>query len=167
MATTLLIKAEDLTKGTPLGGNIDVSKYLHVIKEVQVFVIEPILGTKLYKKILSDYLSNALDNDYKALYEDYIKPIIIYSVAAEYVIIASYNVANGGIFKHQPENGEAVNKSEVDYLAQNQRNKADAYIKRLQKFLCTVNLPEYTTAQEENYDITPDRSFRYTGGWNL
>ena len=164
--TTLLIKAEDLTKGTPLGGNIDVSKYLHVIKEIQVFVIEPILGTKLYEKIVLDYDNNSLQGDYKTLYDDYIKPIIIYSVAAEYVIIASYNVANGGIFKHNPENGEAVSKNEVDYLAQNQRNKSDAYIQRLQKFLCTVNLPEYTAAQEESYDITPDRTFKYTGGWN-
>lgn len=164
--TTLLIKAEDLTKGTPLGGNIDVSKYLHVIKEVQVFVIEPILGTKLYEKIVLDYDNNSLEGDYKTLYDDYIKPIIIYSVAAEYVIIASYNVANGGIFKHQPENGEAVSKNEVDYLAQNQRNKSDAYIQRLQKFLCKVNLPEYTAVQDENYDIAPDRTFKYTGGWN-
>lgn len=164
--TTLLIKAEDLTKGTPLGGNIDVSKYLHVIKEVQVFVIEPILGTKLYEKIVLDYDNNSLEGDYKTLYDDYIKPIIIYSVAAEYVIIASYNVANGGIFKHNPENGEAVSKNEVDFLAQNQRNKSDAYIQRLQKFLCKVNLPEYTAVQDENYDIAPDRTFKYTGGWN-
>ena len=165
--TTLLVKAIDITKSTPMGGNIDVNKYLHVIKESQVFVIEPILGTKLYNKLMTDYAGNTLSGSYKELVENYIQPILAYSVAAEFILIHAFNVSNGGIFKHSPENSEAVSKSEVDFLVQNQRNKADAYIKRLQKFLCTVQIPEYTPAQDNNYDIKPDPSMEYTGGWKL
>ena len=166
MPTVLLIKAEDITKNTPLGGNIDVNKYLHVIKEAQVFIVEPILGTKLYDKLLSDFAANALTGDYQTIHEDYIKPILYHSVAAEFILTHSYNVANGGVFKQNPENSEPVSKSEVDFLVQNQRDKADAYINRLERFLCDKNLPEYNQAQDNDYDLSPDTSDLY-GGWKL
>ncbi|WP_136465530.1 hypothetical protein [Flagellimonas onchidii] len=166
MPTVLLIKAIDITKNTPLGANIDVNKYLHVIREAQVFVVEPILGTKLYDKVLADYAANTLTGDYKTIHEEYIKPILYHSVAAEYILTASYNVANGGIFKNNPENSEPVSKTEVDFLVQNQRDKADTYINRLERFLCDKNLPEYRQAQDNNYDLQPDTSDLY-GGWKL
>tara|TARA_R110000772_G_scaffold31754_1_gene78058 strand:+ start:3503 stop:4054 length:552 start_codon:yes stop_codon:yes gene_type:complete len=167
MATTLLVKAIDITKGTPLSGNIDVNKYLTVIKEVQVFVIENILGTKLYKKLLIDYAADTVTGDYLILLENYIQPIIIHSTAAEYIIQGSYNVANGGIYKHLPENAETVSKEEVSFLAQHHRNKADSYVSRLQVFLCDTNLPEYKNSQDEQYDIDPNSTSSFTGGWDL
>ena len=167
MATTLLIKAIDITKGTPISGNLDVNKYLPVIKEVQVFVIEKLLGTKLYKKLLVDYAANTVTGDYLILLESYIQPIIIHATAAEYIVQGSYNIANGGIFKHLPENAETVSKSEISFLAQHHRDKSDAYVERLQIFLCDTNLPEYKNAQLNQYDIQPDSSFTFTGGWDL
>ncbi|UII79998.1 hypothetical protein [Flagellimonas sp. CMM7] len=169
MATILLIKPVDLVKGSPLGGNIDIDSYVSVIKESQVFVIEPILGTKLYNKILTDFEGDSLAGLYLTIHEDYIKPILIHTVAAEYIMIASYNVANGGVFKHQPENGSAINKSEVDFLANKQRSKADVYIERLQRYLCDKNsdIPEYTSSQDNPYDQKPDKEVNTFGGWFL
>ena len=166
MPTTLLIKAIDITKNTPLGANIDVNKYLHVIREAQVFIVEPILGTKLYDKVLADYAADTLTGDYKTIHEEYIKPILYHSVAAEFILTHSYNVANGGVFKHNPENSEPVTKAEVDFLVQNQRDKADTYINRLERFLKDKNVPEYTGSQDNNYDLQPDTSDLY-GGWKL
>jgi len=169
MATTLLIKPIDLTKGTPLGGNIDIDSYVSVIKEAQVFVIEPILGTKLYNKIIADFVAETLAGHYLKIHEDYVKPILIHKTAAEYILIASYNVANGGIFKHQPENGTPVSKTEVDFLSNKQNSKADVYIERLQRYLCDNNsdITEYTSAQDNNYDIKPDKDVSTFGGWFL
>lgn len=165
--TTLLLKADDLTKNTILGGSIDPQKYVHVIKECQIFVIEPILGTKLYDKVLLDYEQDSLTGDYLTLLNDYIKPILIYSVAAEFVLVHSYNVANGGIYKSQPDNATPVSKLEVDFLVQQQQNKVDAYIQRLDKFLCDKNLPEYSQTQDNTYDVYPDKTLQFTGGWHL
>lgn len=165
----LLITNDELTTKSPLGGNIDVNKYSFVIKETQVFVIEPILGTKLYNKILSDYESNSLTGVYKKLLLDYLQPIIISSVSAEYITIASFNVSNGGIFKYNPENMESVSTKDAEYLANKQRAKADVYIERLQRFLCdgSINIPEYEVAQDNNYDVRPDRDLDTYGGWRL
>ncbi|QLG46058.1 DUF6712 family protein [Costertonia aggregata] len=165
--TTILISASDLTKRTPMAGNIDPNKYTYCIREAQIFVIEPILGTKLYKKIVADYEANTLTGDYLELMENYVKPILIYTVSAEFILVHSYNVQNGGIFKNSPENSEPVNKSEVDFLVQKQHNKADAYIERMKKFLSSIELPEYNTVQENNYDTYPDKTLDFTGGWKL
>jgi len=163
--TTLLIKAAEITKSTPMGGNVDVDKYIYLIKDVQVTVIEPLLGTKLYNKLQVDYAADTLTGDYLALVEDYIKPILIHSSFAEYVVIAAYNVSNGGINKSQPENTTAVSKSEVDYLSEKQRSKAQVYIERCERFLCTETFPEYGT-QDNDYDIR-SQDVNYMGGWSL
>lgn len=169
MATTLIIRPIDITKNSPLGGNIDIDSYVSVIKEAQVFVLEPILGTKLYNKIVSDYASDSLTGVYATIHADYILPIITHTVAAEYILIASYNVRNGGIFKHNPENGESVNKTEVDYLANKQKAKADVYIERLQRYLCDqqANIAEYTYNQDNDFDQKPDKDLTTFGGWFL
>lgn len=165
--TTLLITGNDLTQNTIMGGNIDPQKYVHVIKEAQIFIVEPLLGTKLYNKILADFENSSLTGVYLTLLDDYIKPILIYSVAAEFILVHSYNIANGGVFKSSPQDSEPVNKTEVDFLVQQQHNKSDAYIKRLKKYLCTVTIPEYVQTQDNNYDLYPDKSMQFSGGWKL
>ena len=45
--------------------------------------------------------------------------------------------------------------------------KADVYIERLERYLCDVNVPEYDRAQDNNYDIKPQRDIETIGGWYL
>ena len=144
MKTLLLIKTTEVVKNTPIGGNVDMSKYLYLIKEAQIFVIEPLLGTSLYNKILSDYENSSLSRVYETIYEEYVKPILIHSTAAEFITTHSTTITDAGIFKNTPENTSLVGKNEVDFLSQNQRNKATAYINRLEKFLTENQLPETT-----------------------
>lgn len=161
----LLIKASEITKNTPMGGNVDPDKYIYCVKDAQVTVIEPLLGTKLYDKLLTDFTANSLTGDYLELLNEYIKPILIHSAFADYIVIGAYNVTNGGIFKHNPQDGETVSKNEVDYLAEKQRSKAQVYIERAERYLCDKNLPEYRT-QDNNYDIK-GQDMNYLGGWKL
>lgn len=140
---TLLIKPEDITQFTPMGGNVDIDKYTPVIYDVQVLVIEPLLGEELYKKIKEDFKNDDLSGKYLELYDNHLKPILRHQVFAEYVEIGSFSVANAGIFKHQPDNSEVVSKSEVQYLASTQRTKAQTYIDRAEKWLRKSGLPEY------------------------
>jgi hypothetical protein len=159
----LLVKASEVTKNTPIGGNVDVDKYIYCLKDAQITVIEPLLGTKLYKKLTSEF--GTLTGDYLTLVNEYIKPILIHSAAAEYIVIAAYNISNSGISKHLPQDSESVSKAEVDYLAEKQRSKAQVYIERADRFLCDKNFPEYRT-QDKNYDIKR-QDINYMGGWKL
>lgn len=155
----LLIRPSEITEFTPLGGNIDIDKYLPCIYDVQITVIEPLLSTELYEKIKTDFNDDELTGLYETLYTDYLKPILRHQVFAEYAEIASYMVTNGGIFKHQPTDSQIVEKSEVQYLAQTHRSKAQLYIERARKWLCENKLPEYNVCDTVNVKVT--------SGWHL
>ncbi len=155
----LLIRPSEVTAYTPMGGNVDVDKYIPCILDVQVTVIEPLLGTRLYEKIKQDFQDGMLDGDYQVLFNSYLKPILRHQIFAEYVQVGSYTVANGGIFKHAPDNTETVTKAEVQYLAQTQRAKAQMYIERAEKWLRDNPLPEYKGGC--------NRDVKVSGGWFL
>lgn len=156
----LLIKPSEIAEFTPLGGNVDTDKYLPCVYDVQIMVIEPLLGVDLYEKIKADFEADELAGNYLILYTNYLKPILRHQCFAEYVEIASYVVANGGVFKHQPANSQVVEKSEVQYLAQTHRTKTQVYIERAEKWLCTANLPEYNSYCNKN-------SVKVSSGWHL
>lgn len=156
----LLIRPSEITQFTPLGGNVDLDNYVPCILYVQVSVIEPLLGTDLYEKIRTDFEADALTGLYLELYDNYLKPILRHQVFAEYSETAQYMVANGGIFKHQPTDSVVVDKSEVQYLAQTHRTRAQTYIERLKKWLCKNSIPEYLTSCH-NTDV------KVSSGWFL
>jgi hypothetical protein len=158
----LLIRPSEITEFTPLGGNVDVDKYLPCIYDVQVTVIEPLLGADLYAKIITDFGDDDLAGDYLTLYTDYLKPILRHQVFAEYVEIGAYMVTNAGIFKHAPENAEVVTKSEVQYMAQIHRSKAQLYIERAEKWLRKGLLTEY-----KNRGCGGSNDVTVTSGWFL
>lgn len=156
----LLVRPEEITQFTPMGGNVDIDKYLPIIFDVQITVIEPLLGSDLYLKIKTDFEADNLTGDYLILYTDYLRPILRHQCFAEYVEIGSYVVANGGIFKHTNQNSETVSKEEIQYLAQTQRTKSQTYIERAQRWLCENNLPEYNASNDKvNVSVT--------NGWHL
>ena len=167
MADILILTNEQLISGSPLGGNIDIDKYQSVIKETQVLVIEPILGTKLYNKVLADFDANTLAGDYLELHTKYLVPVLVHSVAAEYITVASFNVANGGVFRYSPQDAIPASMSEISKLADNERAKADIYIQRLQDYLCNKNIAEYDAPQDNTYDVKKDTNVGLMGGWRL
>lgn len=143
MATTILLKENELTKNTFLGGNIDVDLYVSCIADAQRSKVEEVLGETLYNKICLDFENDDLSGLYLTLYEDYIKPFLIRQSAVEYLLIGAYKVNNNGIFKTTVENGQSLDKEEIDYLVQNQRLKAEMYQGRLERWLALNSLPEY------------------------
>ena len=140
----LLLSDAEILESSVLGGNIDTDKYKFCIQDAQLSKLVEVLGEDLYEKIKTDFKNNVLTGDYLTLHTKYIKPFLIHQSACEYLLIGSYQVANGGLFKLTPQNGTPVEKADIDYLATNQRNKAEIYLGRMEKFLCKVNLPEYT-----------------------
>ena len=70
--TTILLKENELTKNTPLGGNIDVDKYVLAIADFQRIRVEEVLGETLYNKICIDFENDDLVDEYLTLYEDYL-----------------------------------------------------------------------------------------------
>lgn len=164
MAVKLFITPQEIASTTVLGGNVDRDKYVFMIESVQKTVIEPLLGTELYDKIDEDWTNDTLSGDYLTLFEKYIQPITKNEALAQYLSIASYTVANGGIYKHAPDNAEVVDKDEVETLAQKYHALAQVDIGRFQKWICKNMLEEYKTCQDY---VNAQKDMTLTAGWNF
>jgi len=166
MATALFITDIDLVRNTMIDGSVDVNKYKESIKIAQQIHIQNYLGTKLYDKISDDIIAGTLAGDYLSLVNEYIKPMLIHFAMVDYLPFAAFTVANGGIYKHSPENAEAATKNEIDYLVTKHRDFAQFYTRRFIDFM-TFNqgkYPEYYSSTNE--DMYPDQDANFTG-WVL
>lgn len=164
MAEFLFITPQEMASTTILGGNVDVDKYLFCIANVQLTTIEPLLGSDLYDKILTDAENNDLTGDYLTLYNDFVKPITKNESTAQYIEIASYMLTNGGLFKHTGENIEVVDKQEAQFLAQKYSGLAQMYVQRFYKWICNNPITEYNTYQD---GVNASRDMKLTAGWKL
>ena len=167
MADALFITRKDLVKFSSVNGGVDSDKYIQYIKIAQDIHIQNYLGTDLYNKIQADIVASSLTGDYLNLVNDHIKPMLIHWALVEYLPFAAYTIANKGIFKHGSENATNVEKNEVDFLIEKERNVAQYYTDRFinyMSFEASSKFPEYYT--NSNDDVYPDKDASFEG-WVL
>ena len=157
--TTILIKSDQLTRNTIIGGNVDPDRYLQAIKACQNLLIKPLLGEKLYDKIVADYETDSLSGLYLRLYNDYISEMITHGSTEIYVSHGAYMITNNGITKGKTDNADSVSKEEVDYLVQASRKLYKLYETEFLKWIKLNDIPEYDkpcVVKSNNY-----------GGWYI
>ena len=162
MAEFLFITPAEMTSTTIMGGNADPDLYRLNIANVQLTVIEPLLGTTLYNKILAEAEAATLSGNYLILYDKFIKPITKYQALAEYATVAGFMLTNGGAFKHAPDNAEIMTKDEKASVSQIYSGLADTYVIRFTKWIGLNPLTEYSTFQDE---VNASTSITNRGGW--
>ena len=164
MAELLFVTPQECASNTILSGNIDIDKFVFCIANVQLTTIEPLLGSELYDKIISDIEGTGLSGKYLELYADFVKPITKNESVAQFIEIASYLVDNGGIYKHSAEGKEVVSKDEAQFLAGKYKSLAQMYVQRFNKWICKNPLIEYKTYQDE---VNAVKSVNLMTGWKL
>ncbi len=162
MAELLFITPAQLTAGTIIGGNVDVDKYTTTVANVQITVIEPLLGTELYDYLITNY--STLSGDYLTLMDDYVRPIVKNQAVAEYIEICSIMLDNGGLYKHSADDREIVSKDDTYTLSNKYHSIADMYIQRFEKWISNNSLDEYKTIQDE---VDAMDNVKLTGGWKF
>ena len=167
MAEALLIGKADLQSYTALNGNVDTDKFIQFIKIAQDIHIQNYLGTDLLNKIKADIESSTLATPYLELVRDYIKPMLIHWSMVEYLPFSAYQIANKGVYKHSAENSETVQKNEVDFLIEKERNIARHYTERFERYMCfnSATFPEYNT--NSNDDVRPDKNQNFSGWYGI
>ena len=166
MASALFVTREDIVKFTALSGNLDIDKYIQFIKIAQDIHIQNYLGSKLFNKINDAIVAGTLASPYTTLLSQYIKPMVIHFAMVEYMPFAAYSVSNKGVYKHNIENSTNVEKNEVDFLIEKERDIAQHYTNRFIDYMSynQVSFPEYNT--NSNGDMFPDSDANFTG-WVL
>ena len=158
----LFITPQELKSTTILGGNVDKDKFLFSIANTQIITIQALLGTELYDVILEGAEASTLTGDYLEMYTKYVKPITKNQALSEYIKISSYMIANGGAFKHSPDNSELMSADEISSLADTYAGMADTYIGRFEKWLCHNSIPEYKLYQDE---VNASKTVTNRSGW--
>ena len=163
MAQALFVTREDIVKFTAMNGNVDTDKFIQFVKIAQDIHIQNYLGTKLFNKINDAIVAGTLANPYLALLKDYIKPMVIHFAMVEYLPFAAYTIANKGVFKHNSENSTNVEKNEVDFLIEKERDIAQHYTNRFIDYMSynQALYPEYNT--NSNGDMFPDSEANFIG----
>ena len=163
MAQALFVTTADINKFTALNGSIDVDKYIQFIKVAQDIHIQGFLGTDLFNKINDDIVASSLASPYTTLLSTYIKPMVIWWGMVEYMPYAAYMIANKGVYKKTSENGESIEKNEVDFLIEKARDTAQHYTERFIDYICnnSATYPEYNS--NSNGDMYPDTNNNFSG----
>lgn len=166
MAEALLITRTDIVKFTAVNGNVDTDKFIQFVKIAQDVHVQSILGTDLLNKIKADIVANTLSGNYLSLLTNYVKPLLIHWAMVEYLPFAAYTIANKGVYKHESENATTVDKVEVDFLVEKQRQIAQHYTQRFVDYMSfNMNLfPEYNS--NSNGDMYPRTDNNFLG-WVL
>jgi len=166
MATALFVSRDEIIKFTALNGNIDTDNFLQWVKVAQDIHIQSYLGTRLFKKINDDLVSGTLSGNYLSLTNVYIKPMLIHWSMVEYLPFAAYTISNKGVYKHNSETSDTVNKDEIDFLVEKERSIAENYSRRFIDYMSFNQslFPEYNT--NSNADVYPTKESDFNG-WVL
>jgi hypothetical protein len=160
--TTILLAADDITKNTLLGGNIDVSRLVPPIKDYQKTRLKELLGKALYNKICADFETQTLSGLYLELYDDIVKELCIHGGTENFLMFGAYMISNNGITKTKTDSSETISKEEVDYIVQASRKLVAHYEDEFRSWIKANPLPEYPlTIKNSNPNIIN------VGGWVL
>lgn len=166
----LFITTDDLRRKSIIGGAVDADKFVQFIEVAQDIHIQNYLGTKLYNKISTLIINDTIDDSgnavYKTLLNDYLTPMLIWFAQSDYYMFASYQVSNGGVFRHRSESSETPSMQEIKSLVDSSRDKAEFYVRRFLDYMDNNNnsYPEYNDINEDG--MYPDKNENFNG-WVL
>ena len=167
----LFITVKDLKAKSIISGNTDGDKLIHFIEVAQDIHIQNYLGGKLYDKlqalIISGEIDDAGNSDYKALRDDYIKPMLTWFTQSEYLPFAMFKIDNGGVSKHRGEESDVANYGDIDRMMSKINDRSEFYTRRFLDYICfnSNKFPEYTN--NKNGDMYPDKDTDTFSSWVL
>ena len=148
MARVLLISEQTLKSNGVINNNVDGMYILPAIEYAQDAGLQPIIGTKLYNKLMDLVSDGSIqqETDYKVLLDEYVTPYLLNKVTADIQILLNYKLRNQGLVQNQTENTIVPTMKDLQYVIQNYEYKAVFYGNRLSDYLMAnkSKFPEYS-----------------------
>lgn len=166
MARVFLISEATIKKNSVVNNNVDGMYLLPAIEYAQDAGLQPLLGTKLYNKLMDLVEDGSItgSTDYKYLLDEYITQYLINKVTADIQIPLAYKLRNQGVVQNTAENTYAPSLKDMQYVIQNYENKANFYGNRLSDYLKAnrSKFPEYCS-KDSCADMPSDSGAYKTG----
>jgi len=137
MARVFLISEATLKKNSVINNNVDGVYILPAIEYAQDAGLQPILGTKLYNKLMDLVEDGSITGatDYKCLLDEYIEPYLINKVTADIQIPLAYKMRNQGVSQQVDDRTYSPSMKDLQYVIQNYNDKASFYSIRIRDYL--------------------------------
>lgn len=156
----LFISENFIKSNTEIDSNVDVRKLLPTVWWCQKGYIEPVLGSPLFEsissKIVAGELNQPANSEYLTLVDAYIADALVNWFMIEVQIALLYNYRNKSTGKNDAQWSDFIDSTEVRFLRDQYRPRADYFIDRLETYLCanTKKFPEYNGPFTSD-DLTP------------
>ena len=166
MAKVLLVSEQTLKKNSVVNNNVDGMYLLPAIEFAQAAGLQPIIGTKLYNRLMDMVEDGTIgnNNDYKYLLDEYVTPYLINKVTADIQIPLAFKLRNQGVVQQTGENTYVPSLKDMQYVTQNYENKANFYSNRLSDYLKAnrKKYPEYCSV-DSSADMPSNKNAYNTG----
>jgi len=163
-----LISIDNLKKAGLIHDNVDTKILKTTITRVQDRVIQPALGSPLYRALLTRVNDNDWNATYRTLMDDYVKPALVSAVDAKYSKVGTNKIANKGTGRFDDDNFTPLALEELNLFRDELDGDSFFYLERLIGFLkddCGTDYPEYTEAiTRTNHDLKKDKT-GYKTNW--
>lgn len=130
--------------------NTDTKKLLPIIRAVQRTRIEPVVGSLLYNKLVTDIKASSVTGLYKTLLDDYILPTMIAYCDYKATWHTTNPITNKTTGRNNDQHINANNQAENNNLRNELIKDAKTYEARMQRWLCDnwENIPELYNAPD-------------------
>lgn len=140
-----LISTQALKDRSFVHGNVEDSILRVVIIRVQDTIVEPAIGTPLFKRLLDGIDGDDLSEDEVTLMDNYIVPVMISGCDERAIDAVTYQTRNKTVGLSRDENITPVNESENNRVSDRLKSELNTYLARLVGYLkdnCDL-YPEY------------------------
>jgi hypothetical protein len=160
---SLLISENYLKEYTNINKNVDMTILTPILQEVQDFYIIPLLGTNLYNEVLGQVTTSTVTALNQTLL-DLVVPCMLHYAKMEAMPDMKYRLMNKGVMIKNSENSSAADLSEIQFLMDRSKNKAEIYAQRVTNYLnrYVSSYPLYISNVERD-EIMPNRN-NFTSG---
>ena len=163
MTSTFIISEAKLREFTDVNDNLDTAFIKNAVREAQDIHLQRIIGTVLYRKLLSDIDASTLTGAYKTLVDDYIQDFLLYAAYYECLLAIYVRPRNNGLLSATGgENSESVTRDLYEVKRQSVENKMQYYAERLVNYIIEKQ-NTYPELNENNflYEQYPDYASQY------
>ncbi|GAA4326266.1 hypothetical protein [Flaviaesturariibacter amylovorans] len=155
MPNVLLISDRHLKDQALVESNVDAKVLAKVIHSVQEIQLKQILGSTLYGSLIqavADQIQSGttLSETYTEVLNDYVKPWMVWAVAADFLILNQYKVTNKGVLRLSDDGAESVSLQELEALKNYYDNNAASFKLRLIDHLKKNSLVTYSDNPDTN-----------------
>lgn len=135
MNNILLISEKTIKENSLVSNNVDGKYMQNAIRTAQDISLQPIIGSKLFKRLCEGVENHNLTELETELIREYIQPILLNSVMSDLVLQLTFKFRNLGTVQTPDTNVMIPSLKDLQYIREDYNLKASFYMNRLSQYL--------------------------------